>query len=77
MTIFLLSAMPGQYDCSIALIEYDNMNTPKRIQFTNGRSAQLDASLLDLHEVPEHLWSARKRTSSSGQSKNVMNIFRQ
>ena len=30
MTIFLLSAMPGQYDCGIALIEYDNMNNPKR-----------------------------------------------
>ena len=34
MTIFLLSAMPGQNDCSIALIEYDNMNNPKRILFT-------------------------------------------
>ncbi len=29
--------MPDQYDCGIALIEYDDMNNPKRIQFTNGR----------------------------------------
>jgi len=29
MTIFLLSAMPGQYDCGIVLIEYDDMNAPK------------------------------------------------
>ena len=29
MTIFLLSAMPGQCDCGIALIEYDEMNYAK------------------------------------------------
>lgn len=29
MTIFLLSAMPSQYDCGIALIEYDEMSYPK------------------------------------------------
>ena len=29
MTIFLLSAMSSQYDCGIALIEYDDMNYPK------------------------------------------------
>ena len=28
--------MPSLYDCGIALIEYDYMNNPKRIQFTNG-----------------------------------------
>lgn len=29
MTIFLLSAMPGQCDCGIALIEHDDMNNAK------------------------------------------------
>ena len=29
MTIFLLSAMPGQCDCGIALIEYNEMSDLK------------------------------------------------
>ena len=27
--ILCIGAMPGQYDCGIALIEYDDMNYPK------------------------------------------------
>ena len=46
-------------DCcynGIALIEYDNMNNPKRIQFTNGRSAQRDAC--QSKNVTKYVYSA-------------------